>query len=253
MTQDADTRDLDIHVTVIDDDAMFRESLCRNLRSSGFRVTDFDSGESGLEFLLGDEQTDLIVLDWKMPGLNGLDVLQRIREAKIEVPVIFLTVLTDQIYEESALLHGAVDFVEKSRSFAIVMKRIELILGGSKGGARDQSEADVRVRIGDLDLRRDMHRVYWKQQEVPLTLNEFLMVDHLVGCRGKNVRYRDLYDVIHGKGFAAGAGAEGYRANVRAFIKRIREKFKALDPDFTDIENFPGYGYRWRQGEDDGG
>lgn len=242
-----------IRVTVIDDDAMFRESLCRNLRSSGFEVTDFDSGESGLEFLLDDGRTDLIVLDWKMPGLNGLDVLQKIREAKIEVPVIFLTVLTDQIYEESALLHGAVDFVEKSRSFAIVMKRIELILAGSKGGGRDEAGTEDRVLAGDLDLRRDMHRVYWKGREVPLTLNEFLMVSHLVDCRGKNVRYRDLYDLIHGKGFAAGTGAEGYRANVRAFIKRIREKFRALDPDFSDIENFPGYGYRWRRGEEDGG
>jgi len=253
VTQSDHTTTPRIHVTVIDDDAMFRESLCRNLRSSGFEVTDFESGESGLAFLLGDGQTDLIVLDWKMPGLNGLDVLQSIREGKIEVPVIFLTVLTDQIYEESALLHGAVDFVEKSRSFAIVKKRIELILSGSKGGDRGEADAENRVVIGDLDLRRDMHRIYWKDQEIPLTLNEFLMVDHLVGCRGRNVRYRELYDVIHGKGFAAGAGAEGYRANVRAFIKRIREKFKAVDPDFADIENFPGYGYRWRQGEDDGG
>ena len=72
------------------------------------------------------------------------------------------------------------------------------------------------------------------------------MVKLLAERPGKDVTYRDLYDVVHGSGFRAGQGSEGYRANVRAAIKRIRQKFKESDADFDRIENYPGFGYRWR-------
>jgi two-component system response regulator ChvI len=71
------------------------------------------------------------------------------------------------------------------------------------------------------------------------------MVDCLVSKAGSDVSYRELYDMVHGEGFAAGAGEIGYRTNVRAFIKRIRQKFKDADADFSQIENYPGFGYRW--------
>lgn len=63
---------------------------------------------------------------------------------------------------------------------------------------------------------------------------------------GKDVSYREIYNAVKGEGFIAGAGMEGYRANVRALVKRIRQKFKDVDPDFTALENYPGFGYRWR-------
>ncbi|HLW28926.1 MAG TPA: helix-turn-helix domain-containing protein, partial [Kiloniellales bacterium] len=64
---------------------------------------------------------------------------------------------------------------------------------------------------------------------------------------GQDVTYRELYDLVHGRGFVAGSGPDGYRANVRTFMKRIRQKFRELDEDFDEIENYPGFGYRWRQ------
>jgi two-component system response regulator ChvI len=79
-----------------------------------------------------------------------------------------------------------------------------------------------------------------------LTLNEFRIVDLLAGRPGRDVRYRELYDQVHGAGFIAGSGEEGYRGNVRTLIKRIRQKFRALDTSFEAIENYPGFGYRWR-------
>nr|WP_142849896.1 response regulator transcription factor [Telmatospirillum sp. J64-1] len=236
-------------VVLVDDDDLFRESLARNLADEGFNVVDFGDGPSALDYLLGGGQASLVILDWKMPAMNGIEVLRRMRDAKRDVPVIFLTALTDQIYEEAALATGAVDFVEKSRSFSIVKRRIELIMSGLKtGGAGEDGKAggdDNCLELGSLTLRLDTHRAYWKGQELELTLTEFKIVHHLAARQGADVSYREIYDVVHGSGFIAGSGEEGYRANVRTFIKRIRQKFRNVDDGFEQIGNYAGFGYRW--------
>jgi two-component system response regulator ChvI len=96
-----------------------------------------------------------------------------------------------------------------------------------------------------LELRLDINRAFWKGSAIELTLTEFRLVSHLALKAGEDVSYRELYDLVHGKDFLAGSGADGYRANVRTFIKRIRRKFKDLDPDFDEIHNYAGFGYRW--------
>lgn len=237
-------------IVVIDDDGLFRESLEQNLKDAGYAVTSFAGGPDALAALTRGERADLILLDWKMPAMSGIEVLRRLREAALDIPVIFLTVLTEQIYEEAALLGGAVDFIEKSRSFAILKKRIDLILGGAKaGGPVDGQAAGAAAdtaRIGPLTLHRDAHRALWRDVEVPLTVSEFRIVDLMAGRAGRDVRYRDIYDLVRGEGFAAGQGPQGFRQNVRTFIKRIRQKFRDVDPAFEAIENYPGFGYRWR-------
>jgi two-component system response regulator ChvI len=229
---------------------MFRESLTQNLKDDGYAVTDFGEGQPALEYLRAGNPADLVVLDWRMPGMTGIQLLRAIREHEIDVPVIFLTVLGDQIYEEAALHHGAVDFVEKSRSLSILKKRIELSVkrpdAASAAGERAAEEGGVIETIGHLELNRETSRAYWKGEEVPLTLNEFRIVDLLAGRPGRDVRYRELYDQVHGAGFIAGSGEEGFRGNVRTLIKRIRQKFRDLDDEFEAIENYPGFGYRWR-------
>jgi two-component system response regulator ChvI len=233
-------------VLIVDDDGMFRESLSENLSDAGFVTTAFADGPSALHYLSEMGSPDIILLDWKMPGMTGIEVLRHLRERKIESPVVFLTVLSDQIYEEAGLLGGAVDFIEKSRSFAILSRRLELILNGRKGetGKNPQSES---LEHGALQLRRDVNRAFWKGIQVELTLTEFQMVDYLVSRAGHDVRYRELYDLVHGEGFSAGSGEIGFRANVRAFIKRIRQKFRDVDSEFAQIENYPGFGYRWSE------
>jgi len=236
-------------IVVIDDDDLFRESVEQNLLDAGYDVRTFADGPSALESLAGGGRADLILLDWKMPGMNGIEVLRRLRETGPAVPVIFLTVLTEQIYEEAALLGGAVDFVEKSRSFAILKRRIELIVAGAKQRSPAPEETDGgagTTQVGPLTLHRGSHRAVWRNTEVPLTVSEFRIVALMAGRAGRDVRYRDIYDLVRGEGFAAGQGADGYRQNVRTFIKRIRQKFRDLDPAFEAIENYPGFGYRWR-------
>lgn len=241
------------HIVLVDDDDLFRESLGQNLVDAGFEVRPFESGEAALPHLLSGANGDIVLLDWKMPGMNGIEVLRRIREANLHVPVIFLTVLSDQIYEEAALQGGAVDFVEKSRSFSILLKRLHLILDGAKGGRGSEAgpaePAGSTLRRGDLELRRETGRAFWKGEEVPLSITEFRMVDLLATRVGQDVRYRDLYNLVRGEGFVAGYGPEGYRSNVRAFIKRIREKFREIEGDWDLIENYSGFGYRWKERE----
>ena len=183
--------------------------------------------------------------------MSGIEVLHEMRRMNIETPVVFLTVLSDQIYEEAGLHGGAVDFIEKSRSFAILLRRVELIVRGGKGRSTNTEKPEVPnvLAMGELTLQRDISRASWKGARIDLTLTEFQIVEHLVSRAGQDVGYRAIYDIVHGEGFAAGNGEVGFRVNVRSFIKRIRQKFRDADDGFVQIENYPGFGYRWTKSE----
>lgn len=238
-------------ILVADDDPLFRESLSANLLDAGYDITGFPDGEEILEYIEAGGEGDLILLDWKMPKVNGIEVLRRLRTSGHGTPVIFLTVLSDQFYEEAALHGGAVDFVEKSRSFSILAKRIELTLGGPRqlrdGDEDSVATMDEDVDLGLLHLNVATGRAKWGEVEVPLSFTEFRLVHCLASRAGQDIGYRELYDMVHGEGFYAGPGTDGYRSNVRTFIKRIRQKFRDLDSRFDEIENYPGFGYRWRR------
>ena len=233
------------HLLLVDDDDLFRESLGLNLIDEGYEITSFGNGRDALSYLEGGGTADVALLDWRMPNLTGLEVLRRMRRDGITIPVIFLTVLSDDIYEEAALAGGAVDFIDKSRRLPILLKRLELIAEGGRPLLDADSRQPVSSRVGRLELRFDVNRALWAGQTVDLTLTEFRIVTLLVDKAGQDVGYREIYDLVHGKDFIAGHGAEGYRANVRTFIKRIRKKFRDGDPNFDLIENYPGFGYRW--------
>jgi two-component system response regulator ChvI len=239
------------HILIVDDDALFGESVSTNLIEAGFSADTFTDGHSVLRYL-AEESANIILLDWKMPGMTGIEVLQRLRTNGVTIPVIFLTVLSDQIFEEAGLVGGAVDFVEKARSFSILLRRIELILSGNKISRQTPGLPDNGdfSRHGHLSLRHDCRRALWRSIPVELTLTEFDIVSTLSEQPGADISYRKLYDIVHGEGFAAGDGEIGYRTNVRAFIKRIRQKFRDVDPAFSQIKNYPGFGYRWLDGSE---
>jgi len=232
------------HVVLTDDDELFRESLCLNLADEGYDVTSFSNGRETLAYLQEGGEADVLLLDWRMPELTGIDVLRRLRRAGIAIPVIFLTALSDDIYEQAALEGGAVDFIDKSRRLPILLKRLELIAEGLRPARAPETPPAV-LRRGDLELRCDSHRAFWKEVMVDLSLTEFRIIELLATRAGEDIGYREIYDLVHGKDFIAGLGEEGYRANVRTLIKRIRKSFREVDPDFTQIENYAGFGYRW--------
>ncbi|CCG42312.1 response regulator transcription factor [Magnetospirillum molischianum] len=132
-----------------------------------------------------------------MPGLNGIEVLGRLRALRPELPVIFLTVLGEQVFEEAALLGGAVDFVEKSRGFTILERRIRIILG--RVPVTGVAGADDRIVIGDLILDSKSRRAILRGRVVDLTVTEFAMVLALAGKAGRDVGFRQLYDAGRGR------------------------------------------------------
>lgn len=240
-------------VFLVDDDEFFRESLAQNFAAAGFEVHTARDGEAALIHLDSDagKKADLVILDWKMPGMTGMELLRHVRDVGMKTPVIFLTSLREPIYEQSALDQGAVDFVEKSRSFSILLKRVDIILSGVRTPAANSNGRnggdDDAIVVGSLELRPKIHRAQWEGQEVPLTLTEFDIVKLMASRAGSDVHFKDIHHLVHGEGFSLGFGPEGYRGNVRTFIKRIRKKFREVDGQFDAIENYAGYGYRWRQ------
>src|SRR6516164_5972237 len=160
------------HILLVDDDDLFRESLGLNLVDEGYEVTSFDNGQDALVYL-NEGSADVMLLDWRMPKLTGIDVLRRMRNASITIPVIFLTVLSDDFYEETALEGGAVDFIDKARRLPILLKRLRLIAEGGRSAAEPRQRRAPVLRLGQLMLRFDTNRVWWAERAVDLTRTEF--------------------------------------------------------------------------------
>jgi two-component system, OmpR family, response regulator ChvI len=235
-----------VRIAIVDDDELLREMLRLKAILEGYHVTSFSSGSAAVEHFDAGGSADVVVLDWRMPEMNGLEVLRRLRRAGNSTPVIFFTVLSDDIYQEAALDNGAVDFIDKSRGLSILMKRLRLIAEGARPIPRgDGPQARDVLHLGRLELRFDTHRATWAGTPIDLTLTEFKIVAVLALRTGEDVSYREIYDVVRSKGFAAGYGDEGHRPNVRIFIKRIRMKFHGVDLQFRHIHNCAGFGYRW--------
>lgn len=247
MEAKAEVPTVGARVLFVDDDELFRESLSRNLEEAGFAVHDFDGGGGALRYFEDGGQADIALLDWKMPEMTGMELLQRLKERNIELPVIFLTSLGGQFYEETALMNGAVDFVDKSRSFSILLNRIGSVLSGQKAPHSPVLPGTPRavMRRGDLELCLNSNRAFWNKKRVSLTLAEFKIVHLLASQTDRDVSHREIYDIVRGPGFVAGDGENGYRANVRTFIKRIRQKFGEVDDKFDRIATYSGFGYRW--------
>lgn len=228
-------------LVLADDDDMLRQVLTDNLEAAGYDVRAFADGELAFADLTrSPAPVDLFVLDWSMPGGSGLELLKKLRAAGFTQPALFFTSHNQTLYEEAALACGAVDFIDKTRSFAILARRIEMCLERAPAAPIPAAPAC----LGDLSLNPQSHQTLWKGQTVDLTFGEFRVVE-LLAQSGRDVGYREIYDVLRGEDFIAGDGPDGFRANVRALIKRIRQKFTQIDPDFNAIGNYPGFGYRW--------
>src|SRR5258708_12988648 len=112
-----------------------------------------------------------------MPGMNGLEGLRSLRRAGNTAPVIFLTVLSEDIYEEAALEGGAVDFIAKSRRLSILVKRLRLIAaGGRSAPASDDGPPRDVLHLGRLELRFDINRASWAAAPINLPLTEFRII-----------------------------------------------------------------------------
>jgi two-component system, OmpR family, response regulator ChvI len=235
-----------IRLIFVDDDDDFREAASAELEDLGFAVTTFPSGSAllaSIEHGIDNLAADVIVLDWNMPDMTGIELVPRLRRQGIRLPIVFLTGRSTPNLENAALDHGALDFVDKARGIPILAKRVRLIVESTKRPA--ELSVDETLQYGQLQLKPRISRAFWNGIDVTLTLTEFNVVHLMASNTGNHVSYRAVYDCMHHVGFIAGSGEHGYRTNVRSTIKRIRNKFRMIDPTFAAIENYPSFGYRW--------
>jgi len=235
------------HVVLVDDDDHYREALSGDLADRGFTVSCFADGPSFLEAMSGNLQADVALLDWALPQMSGFELLGALRERGIGVPAVFLTGYAMVDLELQALGLGAIDFVDKARGTDVLAHRLRVIIEGGRQAAPPAKPPGEQH--GALTLHPATARALWHERDVGLTMTEYKLVAHLVTHHGQPQTYRTLYDVAHYAGFVAGSGEAGHNTNVRSLMKRIRRKFLALDPDFAEIENMAGVGYRWRRPE----
>ena len=225
-------------VALVDDDRNILTSVSMALEAEGYTVLCYADGESAWRSLQV-QPVDLAVLDIKMPRMNGLDLMQRLRE-RSNLPVIFLTSKTDEVDELTGLRLGADDYITKPFSQRLLIERIRTLLRRADASDTDEPGNDEMMVRGELVLDRKRHMCTWQEKSVPLTVTEFLLLETLANRPGF-VKSRDqLIDAAYGENVYVDD------RTVDSHIKRLRRKFRQVDPDFSDIETLYGVGYRYR-------
>ena len=227
-------------IALIDDDRIILTSISIALEKEGFKVQTYIDGESALIGLTR-SPPDLAVMDIKMPKMDGEELLKKLRK-KTSLPVIFLTSKDDEIDELLGLKLGADDFVKKSGGFStkVLIERIRVQL--RKKDINNNLEDTKNIILhGKLKLDPSQLECEWDGQQLPdkLTTTEFIIVRELAKRPGiikeraqlMDIAYRDDTDIED--------------RTIDSHVKRIRKKFKRIDPNFAAIETRYGSGYRW--------
>ncbi len=224
-------------IALVDDDQNILASLSAALEDEGYKVDTYADGIEALDGI-GKKPVDLAILDIKMPRMDGMELLGQLRQ-KGNLPVIFLTSKDDEIDEVMGLRMGADDYIKKPFSQRLLLERIHAVLRRHDLAGQEQSDADV-LRRGDLVLDSARHLCTWKDEEINLTVTEFLLVKSLARRPG-HVKNRDqLIDAAYGEHIYVDD------RTIDSHIKRLRRKFKESDEDFAEIETLYGVGYRYR-------
>ena len=223
-------------IILIDDDNNILTSVSVALTAEGWVIETYNDSEQGL-IALQRNTPDIAILDIKMPKLDGMEVLKKLRETN-DVPVIFLTSKDDEIDEAIGLRMGADDYITKPFSQKLLIERIRAVLRRSSYKNNDVS--DRLIQRNDLSLDPDRHLCKWKGEEIRLTVTEFLILYSLAQRPGL-VKNRDqLIDTAYGETIYVDD------RTIDSHIKRMRRKFRVFDKNFDHIETLYGVGYRYR-------
>lgn len=227
-------------IALVDDDRNILASVGMALEAEGFRVRSFSDGAEALRGLAA-QPADLVVLDIKMPRMDGMETLSRLRRTS-EVPVIFLTSKEDEIDEVLGLKLGADDYIRKPFSQRLLIERIRAVLRRVDALHQDPADGDSAkvMERGDLTLDPNRHICAWKGAHVTLTVTEFLILQSLAQRPG-HVKNRDqLMDAAYDDNVFVDD------RTIDSHIKRLRKKFKMVDSEFGAIETLYGIGYRFQ-------
>ncbi len=225
-------------IALVDDDRNILTTLSIALEKEGFQIQTYLDGESAL---IGLSRTppDLAVVDIKMPRMDGEELLKKLRK-KTSMPVIFLTSKDEEVDELLGLKLGADDFVKKSGGFStkVLIERIRVQL--RKKDNKIEENKNI-ISHGKLKLDPSQLECEWDGKELPdkLTTTEFLIVKELSKRPGIIKERSQLMDVAYRE------DTDIEDRTIDSHVKRIRKKFKRIDPDFSAIETRYGSGYRW--------
>lgn len=234
-------------IALVDDDRNILTTLSIALQSEGYATRVYSDGEAALAALL-QNPPDLAVFDIKMPRLDGMELLQKLRESS-DLPVIFLTSKDQEEDEEAGLAMGADDYIAKPFSQRLLLARIRAILRraaplpetaeGTPPMPAAHSEVIARGRLA-MDPAR--HQVTWDGKSVSLTVTEFLILEALAVRPGVIKSRNQLMDAAYPDDVFVDD------RTVDSHIKRLRRKFRAVDPEFGAIETLYGAGYSFSDG-----
>ena len=242
------------NITLVDDDENIVTSVSMALESHGHSVSSYNDGLSGLQ-ALESEPPDLAILDVKMPRLDGMEVLRRLRQTS-ETPVIILTSKDEEIDEILGFNLGADDYIHKPFSQRLLLERVKAVLrrartGGDEFDGEDEADsgaggaaaaADAKpLKRGKLTLDPARHDCLWDGRPVKLTVTEFLLLQALAQRPGF-VKSRDnLMDAAYDDQVYVDD------RTIDSHVKRMRKKFRQVDGEFDAIETLYGVGYRYRE------
>jgi len=229
-------------IALVDDDRNILTSISIALQAEGFITRVYSDGDTALK-AFAENPPDLGVFDIKMPRMDGMELLRRVRETSA-MPVIFLTSKDDELDEALGLAMGADDYIAKPFSQRLLIARIRALLRrqelarGEASVTRDEPEAPLLERRR-LTMDPARHKVVWDGKDVTLTVTEFLILEALAQRPGVVKSRNQLLDIAYQDDVYVDD------RTIDSHIKRIRRKFRAVDPDFDAIETLYGVGYRF--------
>ena len=229
-------------IALVDDDRNILTSVSIALQAEGFATRVYSDGETALKAML-DNPPDLAILDVKMPRMDGMELLRRLRE-RSDLPVIFLTSKADELDEALGLALGADDYVAKPFSQRLLIARIRALLRRTEqraAPAASGAEATPLITRGRLVMDPARHRVTWSGGDVTLTVTEFMILEALAQRPGVVKSRNQLMDVAYQDDIYVDD------RTIDSHIKRLRRKFRAVDPEFGAIETLYGVGYRFAE------
>ncbi|MCD7058593.1 response regulator transcription factor [Pelagibacterium xiamenense] len=234
-------------IALVDDDRNILTSVSMTLEAEGYQVATYTDGASGLEGLSSD-RPDLAILDIKMPRMDGMELLRRLRQ-KSDVPVIFLTSKDEEIDELFGLKMGADDFITKPFSQRLLVERVKAVLrrvaapkeAGAVAVNGEDAGARATLERGALVMDQERHTCTWDGQRVTLTVTEFLILLSLAQRPGVVKSRNALMDAAYDDQVYVDD------RTIDSHIKRLRKKFKAVDNSFDMIETLYGVGYRFKE------
>lgn len=228
-------------IALVDDDRNILSSLRMVLEAEGYKIQTYNDGASALDGL-ADDPPDLAILDIKMPRMDGMELLRRLRQNS-ELPVIFLTSKDEEIDELFGLKMGADDFIRKPFSQRLLLERVKAVLRRAqpREAAAGEIETTKILERGKLKMDPERHTCLWENKQVTLTVTEFLILQALAHRPGV-VKSRDaLMDAAYDDQVYVDD------RTIDSHIKRLRKKFKAVDQSFDVIETLYGVGYRFKE------